>query len=52
MKTERYVQWIVREDRDPWPTTDCYTVDELQETIDRLEAEEKTYTIFPLGVRP
>lgn len=50
--TERYVQWIVREDKAPWTTTDCYTVEELEETVARLQAEGRTFTVFPLGVRP
>ena len=50
--TDRYVQWAVREDVAPWTLHKCCTVEELEATVARLEAEGKKFTIFAHGVRP
>ena len=58
--TERYIQWVVVASPSleegagspDYQATDCYTVEELEAAVSRLEAEDKTFTVFPLGVRP
>ena len=58
--TERYPQWVVvatasleeGADSPNYQATDCYTVQELEAAVGRLEAEDRTFTVFPLGVRP
>ena len=52
MTETRYVQWTIREDADPWTLHSCYTLEELEATVARLEAEGTKFTIFAHGVRP
>ena len=52
MTDKAYIQWTVREDVTPWTCHGCYTAKELEETVARLEAAGKKFTIFAHGVRP